>query len=63
MTSKDVIEALNFEIDSFSKNTHQNTPVYQILPFYLEKPQSYKAFHITNYDVIEALNLKISAIF
>ena len=36
------------KMDSFLKNT----PVYQILPFYLEKQQSYKAFHITYYDVI-----------
>ena len=39
-------------IDNFFKNAHQNTPVYQILPFYLEKQQSYKAFHITYNDVI-----------
>ena len=30
----------------------QNTPAYQILPFCLEKQESYKAFHITYYDVI-----------
>ena len=45
------------------KSTHQNTPVCQILPFYVDKQQSYKAFHISYYDVIEALNLKINAVF
>ena len=40
------------KIDSFLKSTHQNTPVSQILPFYLDKQQSYKAFHISYYDVI-----------
>ena len=47
----------------FLKKAHQNTPAYQILPFCLEKQQSYKAFHITYYDVVEALNLKTNAIF
>ena len=42
------------KIDSFLKSTHQNTPVCQILPFYSDKQQSYKAFHISYYDVIEA---------
>ena len=51
------------KIDSFLKNTHENTPAYEILPSYLEKQQSYKAFHMTYYDVIEALNLKADATF
>ena len=40
----DVMDALNLENWSFFENTHQNTQAYQILPFYLEKQQSYKAF-------------------
>ena len=47
----------------FLKKAHQNTPAYQILPFCLEKQQSCKAFHMTYYNVIEALNLKTNAIF
>ena len=48
----DVVEALNFQNRYFLENTHQNTTVYQILPFYLEKQQSHKAFRITYYDVV-----------
>ena len=48
----DVIEALNLEIYNFLKNLHQNTPAYQIFTFYLEKYQSYKASHVSHYDVI-----------
>ena len=48
----DVIEAFNFKNRYFLESTHQNTPVYQILPFYVDKQQSYKAFHISYYDVI-----------
>ena len=65
----DVIEAMNLEIYNFLKNSHQNTPAYQICTFYLEKYQSYKAFHVSHYDVImtlyviQALNLKIKRIF
>ena len=47
-----VIEALILKLDSFLKNTDQNTPAYEILPFYFEKQQNYKALHITYYDVI-----------
>ena len=59
----DVIEALNLEIYKFLKNLHQNTPAYQIFTFYLEKYLSYKAFHVSHYDVIQALNLKTNNIF
>ena len=31
---------------------HQNTPAYQIFTFYLEKYQSYKAFHVSHDDTI-----------
>ena len=48
----DAIEALNLEIYSFLKNLHQNTPAYLIFTFYLEKYQSYKAYHVSRYDVI-----------
>ena len=44
----DVTEALNLEIYNFLKNLHQNTPAYEILTFYLEKYQSYKALYVPN---------------
>ena len=47
-----VIEALNLEIYNFLKNLHQNTAACLICTFYLEKYQSYKAFHVSHYDVI-----------
>ena len=51
MTS-DIIEVLNLEIYNFLKNLHQNTPACQICTFYLEKYQSYKAFHLSHYAII-----------
>ena len=59
----DVIEAFNLEIYNFLKNLHQNTPACQICTFYCEKCQSYKAFHVSHYDVIQTLNLKVNDIF
>ena len=59
----DPIEALNLEIYNFLKNLHQHTPGCQIRTFYLEKYQSYKAFHVSHYDVMQALNLKTNNIF
>ena len=48
----DVIEALNLEKYNFLKNLLQNASAYQIFTFYLEKYQSYKALHVSHYDVI-----------
>ena len=48
----DIIEALNLEIYNFLKNLHQNTSACQICTFYLEKSQSYKAFHVSHYDIV-----------
>ena len=51
-TYYDAIEALNVKIYNFLKNLHQNTPAYQIFTFCLENYQSYKAFHVSHYNVI-----------
>ena len=51
----DVIEALILEIYNFLKHLHQNSLACQIFTFYLEKYQSYKAFHVSHYDVIMML--------
>ena len=48
----DVIETLNLEMYNFLKNLLQNTPACQICTFYLEKYQSYKALHVSHYEVI-----------
>ena len=47
-----VMEALNLEIYNVLKNFHQTTPACQICTFYLEKYQSYKAFHVSYFDVV-----------
>ena len=63
----DVIETFNFKDRQFLKSTHQNTPLCQILPIYVDKQtkwQSIPYFLLWRHnDVIEALNLKIDAIF
>ena len=51
----DVIVTLNLEIYNFLKILHQITPACQICSSYLEKYQSYKAFHASHYDIIMML--------
>ena len=52
LKNTDVIQALNSKMYNFLENVHQNTPAYQSFTFYLEKYQSYKAFHVSHYAII-----------